>query len=170
MSKKKDQKRKMQLSAKSKMETFKFQVMFNKKTLLPTLPENHPVLNAELNAFCEKGLAEDMLTLRDIVEGIGKELNYRPEVEKGTFVGSPTGYLLGITAQNPFETENLTENFTQSNNIETPLQVQLHFDNEYRNEVVEWVSGHYQGVKTRLGQPILKLPNMVIEFKRVVKS
>ena len=49
MSKKKDQKRKMQLSAKSKMETFKFQVMFNKKTLLPTLPENHPVLNAELN-------------------------------------------------------------------------------------------------------------------------
>ena len=41
---------------------------------------------------------------------------------------------------------------------------------EYRNEVVDWVKENYEGVKTRLGQPILKLPNMVIEFRRVVKS
>jgi hypothetical protein len=47
--------------------------------------------------------------------------------------------------------------------------VTIAYDNEIRNRVVDWVKAHYEGVTTRLGQPIIKLQNMVVEFKRVLK-
>lgn len=51
-----------------------------------------------------------------------------------------------------------------------PLQVKLYFDNDVRNQVVEWVKAQYPNVTTRLGQPIVKLPNVVVEFRKVVKN
>ena len=50
------------------------------------------------------------------------------------------------------------------------MQVVLYYDNEIRNQVIDWVKARYEKVTTRLGQPILKRPNMLVEFKRVVKS
>ena len=50
-----------------------------------------------------------------------------------------------------------------------PLKVTIAYDNEIRNRVVDWVKAHYDGVKTLLGQPILKMENMTVEFKRVIK-
>ena len=139
MSKKQDPKRKAQLNEKARTESFRFQVMWEKSQKLPEMPDE--TLNAELNALCEKGLAEEMFTLRDIVEGVRKELGYQTEAGKGSL-----------------------------ENIQLPLQVVLYYDNEIRNRVVDWVKARYEKVTTRLGQPILKRPNMVIEFKRVVKS
>ena len=65
MSKKQDPKRKAQLNEKARTESFRFQVMWEKSQKLPEMPDE--TLNAELNALCEKGLAEEMFTLRDIV-------------------------------------------------------------------------------------------------------
>ena len=51
-----------------------------------------------------------------------------------------------------------------------PMQVSLRYDNSVRNQVVEWIIAHgYKEVKTRLGQPILKMNKLVVEFKRLVK-
>ena len=68
MSKKQNPKRKAQLNEKARTESFRFQVMWEKSQKLPEMPDEN--LNAELNALCEKGLAEEMFTLRDIVEGV----------------------------------------------------------------------------------------------------
>ena len=167
MSKKQDPKRKAQLNAKARMESFRFQVMWEKKQKLPEMPDE--VLNAELDALCEKGLAEEMFTLRDIVEGVRKELGYQTETGKGALEGSIVPFLLGITTTCP-DLDQPNNSLTCAENIQLPLQVVLYYDNEIRNQVVDWVKARYEKVTTRLGQPILKRPNMVIEFKRVVKS
>ena len=126
-------------------------------------------LNAELDALCEKGLAEEMFTLRNIVEGVRKELGYQTETGKGSLEGTIVPFLLGITTTFPSSSQP-NNSLTRTENIQLPLQVVLYYDNEIRNRVVDWVKARYERVTTRLGQPVLKRPNMVIEFKRVVRS
>ena len=167
MSKKQDPKRKAQLNEKARTESFRFQVMWEKSQRMPEMPDE--TLNAELNVLCEKGLAEEMFTLRDIVEGVRKELRYQTEAGKGSLEGTIVPFLLGITTTCP-NLDQPNNSLARTENIQLPLQVVLYYDNEIRNRVVDWVKARYEKVTTRLGQPILKRPNMVIEFKRVVKS
>ena len=167
MSKKQDPKRKAQLKERARTESFRFQVMRKRDLELPEMPDE--ILNAELDALCEKGLAEEMFTLRDIVEGVRNELEYQTEAGKGSLEGTIVPFLLGITTTCPNSSQP-NNSLTRAENIQLPLQVVLYYDNEIRNRVVDWVKARYEGVTTRLGQPVLKRPNMVIEFKRVVKS
>ena len=167
MSKKQDPKRKAQLNAKARTESFRFQVTWEKNRKLPEMPDE--TLNAELDALCEKGLAEEMFTLRNIVEGVRKELGYQTEAGKGSLEGTIVPFLLGITTTFPSSSQP-NNSLTRTENIQLPLQVVLYYDNEIRNRVVDWVKARYERVTTRLGQPVLKRPNMVIEFKRVVRS
>ena len=167
MSKKQDPKRKAQLKERAKTESFRFQVMRKRDLELPEMPDE--ILNAELDALCEKGLAEEMFTLRDIVVGVRNELEYQTEAGKGSLERTIVLFLLGITTTCP-NLDQPNDSLTRAENIQLPLQVVLYYDNEIRNRVVDWVKARYEGVTTRLGQPILKRPNMVIEFKRVVKS
>ena len=126
-------------------------------------------LNAELDALCEKGLTEEMFTLRDIVEGVRKELGCQTEAGKGSLEGTIVPYLLGITTTRP-NLDQPNDTLTRAENIQLPLQIVLYYDNEIRNQVIDWVKARYEKVTTRLGQPILKRPNMLVEFKRVAKS
>ena len=60
------------MNEKARTESFRFQVTWEKNQKMPEMPDE--ALNAELDALCEKGLTEEMFTLRDIVEGVRKEL------------------------------------------------------------------------------------------------
>ena len=166
MSKQQNPKRKAQLSERARTESFRFQVMWEKNKILPEMTDEK--LNAELDALCEKGLTEEMLILQDIAEGVRKELGCETEAGKGSLEGSIVPFLLGITTTcpNPDQPNN---SLTHAGDIQLPLQVTLYYDNKIRNRVVDWVKARYETVTTRLGQPILKMPKMVIEFKRVVK-
>lgn len=155
------------MNAKTQIESFKFQVMWEKSRRLPDMKDD--ILNAELNAICEKGLAGAMLTLRAIVEGVREELGFQTETGKGSLEGTIVPFLLGITTALP-DTSQPNTALVNTDNIQLPLQVTLYYDNDIRNQVVDWVKSRYETVTTRLGQPILKMPDMVIEFKRVVKS
>ena len=166
MSKNKDQKRKAQLAARAKNESFRFQVEYMRKQKGIDIAGMEQELAAELDDICLNSLADEMLDLAKIVEGVKKELGYEHEVDKCSLNGSLVPYILGITATQP-------DNATYVSGIfaaHKPLQVSITYDNEIRNRVVEWVKVHYDGVTTRLGQPILKLQNMVVEFKRVIKA
>ena len=167
MSKKQNPKRKAQLNEKARTESFRFQVTWEKNQKMPEMPDE--ALNAELDALCEKGLTEEMFTLRDIVEGVRKELGYQTETGKGSLEGTIVPYLLGITTTRP-NLDQPNDTLTRAENLQLPLQVVLYYDNEIRNQVIDWVKARYEKVTTRLGQPILKRPNMLVEFKRVVKS
>ena len=94
----------------------------------------------------------------------------KPEDEKGSLRGAIVPYLLGISKYNPLEKEWYDGSLLDSEQIKLPLQVDIFYDNEVRNRVVDWVKARYQGMTTRLGQPALKLQHCTVVFRRVVKS
>ena len=168
MSKNQDKKRKEQLARKALNESFRFQVWFGRNQKQPELPDDSPLVNQELDVICEKGLAKDMLTLRDIMEGVRKDLGAEHLAEKCSLRGSMVCYLLGITTEQPNDKEWAEYSLADPTKVTLPLQIQVYYDNSIRNQVVDWVKGHYAGVTTRLSSPILKLPSMVIEFQRFI--
>ena len=92
------------------------------------------------------------MALADVLKGAKNNLGYLPEPGKCSKSGHETSPL------------------ADANKISLPLQIDVYYDNEYRNRVADWVKERYRDVTTRLGQPALKLPNMVVVFKRVLKS
>ena len=166
MSKNKDQKRKAKLATRAKNESFRFQVEFLRKQKGIDITGMEQELTAELDAICQNGLTDELLTLANIVEGVQRELGYEQEADKCSLNGTLVPFILGITTTQP-------DSITYVPNIfagQMPVQVRIAYDNEIRNRVVDWVKTHYDGVTTRLGQPILKLQYMVVEFKRVLKA
>ena len=165
-----ERKRKEKLEARANIDTFRFQIEYKIRQRFPELGEDHPAVVAEMDSICAAGLAEGMIVLGKMVTGIRTEMGVNPEADKGSLIGAIVPYVLGITMENPIENGQLDTTLANAAEIKTPLQVKLFFDNEVRNQVVEWVKAHYPNVTTRLGQPIVKLPNVVVEFKKVVKD
>ena len=168
--KQQERKRKEQLQARANIDAFRTQLEMKIRYHFPELGEDHPAVVAEVDAICAAGLAEGMFVLGKMVTGIRTEMGVNPEADKGSLIGAIVPYVLGITMENPIDNGQLDSTLTNAAEIKTPLQVKLYFDNEVRNQVVEWVKAHYPNVTTRLGQPIVKLPNVVVEFKKVVKD
>lgn len=159
--------RKVELAERTKNESLRFQVEWGIQSLGLELTDDVRMrIDDELRILQNLGLAGNLLTLKEIVDGVQRELNAMPEPLKGDLAGSFVAYCLGIVTVSPLERDLLKP---VSGNC-LPLQLTLYYDNEIRNEVVDWVKAHgYREVKTRLGQPILKMDKMVVEFKRVVK-
>ena len=167
MSKNRDIKRKEELATRTKNESFRFQVEFKRKQKGIDIMGWEERLNAELDAICENGLTEDLLSLGEIIEGVQKELGINQETDKCSLNGAIVPYILGITVICPDSTAYNPHLFNRGNQ---KLHVTICYSNEVRNQVVEWIKPQYDGVTTRIGQPILKLQNMVVEFKRVLKG
>ena len=166
MSKNKDQKRKAQLATRTKNESFYFQVEYTRKQKGIDIAGMEQELTTELDAICQSGITDDLFTLAKIVEGVRQELGFEQEADMCSLNGTLVPFILGITKTCPDSTTYNSGVFT----IHKPFQVTIAYDNEIRNRVVDWVRAHHDGVKTRLGQPVMKLENMIVEFKRVVKG
>ena len=123
-------------------------------------------LAAELDTICQNGLTVDILTLAKVVEGIRQELGYGQEADRCSLNGALVPYIFGITSVCPDGNSYVPGVFTGK----MPLRAVVAYDNEIRNRVVDWVKAHYDGVTTLLGSPVLRLQNMIVEFKRVVKE
>ena len=113
------------------------------------------------------------MEIREIAQGSAEmqaleEINIEaiPENERCSLNGAIVPYLLGITTVCPDSADTYVPGLFLG---EYPLQVVVAYDNEVRNQVVEWAKARFDGMTTRLGQPILKLPKMVVEFKRILK-
>ena len=157
--------RKAELAKRTKDESLQFQVEWGIHSLGLELTDEMRI-DDELRLLLNLGLADNILTLKDIVDGARQDLEAVPEPFKGNLSGSIVAYCLGITTGNPLE-KDLLKTVDEYN---LPLQLTLYYDNTVRNRVVDWIKAHgYQEVKTRLSQPILKMDKMVVEFKRVVK-
>lgn len=169
MSKKNDQKRKAALKLKSQIESFRFDVEWRRKKL-DIIPADHPTLKAEMDVVIELGLMDAFTTLSDVAKGVRENLGILQETDRGTLNGTILPFILGITPVNPMTTksENLFLSTLKAQDM--PLQVEIVYDNEVRNQVVDWVKTHFEGSSTRMGVPILKLKNMVVTFQRVVKN
>ena len=160
--------RKEELNERVKNEALQFQVNWGVKTLgIDVAEEVRKRIDDELRILKNLGLADNLLSLKEIVEGVKRDLNAVPEPFDGKLCGSLVAYTLGMTLGNPLDRNLLMP----VSSYTLPMQVSLRYDNSIRNQVVEWIKSHgYKEVKTRLGQPILKMDKMVVEFKRLVKS
>ena len=170
MNKNREQRRKEQIAVKTKNESFRFQVRWNRDKRAPEIADDDAVANAEINAICEKDLSDGMLALAEVLDGVHKELGYEHEVGKCTLDGSAVAYILGITTVKPADAQSGISPLADAGKINVPLQVDVYYDNECRNKVVDWVKERYKDMTARLGQSALKLHNVVVVFKRVVKS
>ena len=165
MSKNKDQKRKAQLAARAKNESFRFQVEFTRKQKGIDIMGMEQNLTAELDAICQNDLTDALLDLAKIVEGIQKELGFEQEADKCSLNGTLVPFILGITTAQP-DTTYVPGIFT----AQQPLLVSIAYDNEIRNQAVGWMKANGYEISSYLGQPLLKLKNVRIVIKRVVKS
>ena len=166
MSKNKDQKRKAQLAVRAKNESFRFQVEYTKKQKGIDIIGMEQNLTAELDAICQNSLTDALLDMARIIEGIRKELGFEQEVDKCSLNGSLVPFILGITATQPNSTTYVPYIFT----AQLPLQVTIAYDNEIRNRVVDWMKINGYEISSYLGQPLLKLKNVRIAIRRVLKS
>lgn len=170
MGKSKDTKRKAVLAQRALTESFKFQVWWGRNQKAQDIPDDSPFVLAELDTVFKAGLEQDFLTLREIIQNVERECGITAEGDRGTLRGSVVAFLLGITQTNPMDTGIVDMTLANPTNVNTPYQIEVFYDNEVRNQVIEWVKCHYDGVSTRLGQPVLKLGKSVIHFKRVIKQ
>lgn len=165
MSKNKDQKRKAQLATRAKNESFRFQVEYMRKQKGINIMGMKQVLTMELDAICQNGLTDALIDLANILEGIRKELGFEQEADKCSLNGSLVPYILGITSTQPDSATNVSGIFTE----QQPLQVTIAFDNEIRNQAVKWIEANGYEISSYLGQPLLKLKNVRIVIRRVVR-
>ena len=166
MSKNKDQKRKAQLAVRAKNESFRFQVEYTKKQKGIDIIGMEQNLTAELDAICQNGLTDALLDLAKMVEEMRKVLGFEQEADKCSLNGSLVPFILGITTTQPDSTTYVPGIFTEHQ----PLQVTIAFDNEIRNQAVKWMEANGYEISSYLGQPLLKLKNVRIVIRRVVKS
>lgn len=164
-----DQKNKKKVFEKIQAVSLKFQIQWEKNKLMPELSDEDEHIIAEYQTIRNSGMVDDFLTLYKIMSGIKSDIGIAPEPDKGTFQGMLVPYLLGFSSSAPASMDDSFYALTGLLSGQKPLQVQIFFDNEVRNTAVNWIKERYSGVSTRLGQPILKLTNMVVEFRRVVK-
>lgn len=166
MSKNKDQMRKAQLAIRAKNESFRFQVEYTRKQKGIDIMGMEQYLTAELDAICHNCLTEDLLNLAKIVEGIRKDLGFEQEATKCSLNGTLVPFILGITTIQPDSTTYVPDIFT----AQQPLQVTIAYDNEIRNQAVNWMKANGYEISSYLGQPLLKLNNVRIVIRRVLKS
>lgn len=166
MSKNKDQKRKAQLATRAKNESFRFQVEFTRKQKGINIMGMEQNLSTELDAICQNGLTDALLDLAKMVEEMRKELGFEQEADKCSLNGSLVPFILGITATQPDSATYVPDIFTEH----LPLQVTIAYDNEIRNQAINWMKANGYEISSYLGQPLLKLKNVRIVIRRVVKS
>ncbi len=166
MSKNKDQKRKAQLVTRAKNESFRFQVEYMRKQKGIDIMGMEQDLTTELDAICQNGLTDALLDLAKIIEGIRKELGFEQEADKCSLNGCLVPFIFGIAATQPDSTTYVPGIFT----AQLPLQATIAYDNEIRNQAVNWMKANGYEISSYLGQPLLKLKNLRIVIKRVLKS
>jgi hypothetical protein len=166
MSKNKDQKRKAQLATRAKNESFRFQVEYMRKQKDINIAGMEQELAVELDAICQNDLTDALLDMARIIEGIRKELGFEQETDKCSLNGTLVPFILGITTTQPDSTTYVPDIFT----AQQPLQVTIAYDNEIRNQAVNWMKANGYEISSYLGQPLLKLKNLRIVIRRVLKS
>ncbi len=166
MSKNKEQKRKAQLATRTKNESFRFQVEYMRKQKGIDIMGMEQNLSAELDAICQNCLTDALLDLAKIVEGIHKELGFEQEADKCSLNGTLVPFILGITTTQPDNTTYYPNIFME----QLPLQMTIAYDNEIRNQAVNWMKANGYEISSYLGQPLLKLKNVRIVIRRVLKT
>lgn len=164
MAKKKNQKKAESQAKKSAVETLRFQTHWGLKQLgLQDGNFFHELVDAEVNFVAELDLAQDLLAIKSLVDGVKQSFAVVPTLEKGDFTKSPTAVALGIVQVN--DINNIGIPLTWSEMIEKKL-LTIYYPEEYRNQIVDWAKANGYNTSTYLGLPIVKFSKLYIIVER----
>ena len=166
--KKRNGKKNEVMAGRAKCESLQFQAEWGAKKLGVEMSDVvRQRITEEVMVLGNMGLVEAVLTLKDTIEGIKGRFALNPEDVSGALEGSMVAFCVGILDKNPMDSDEVID----PNILNAPCMVKLKFDNDVRNQVVEWVrERNYGELKTMLGKPVLKLKNMIVEFGRVISE
>ena len=166
--KKRNGKKNEVMAGRAKCESLQFQAEWGAKKLGVEMSDVvRQRITEEVVVLGNMGLVEAILTLKDTIEGIKGRFALNPEDVSGALEGSMVAFCVGILDKNPMDSDEVIN----PNVLNAPCAMKLKFDNDVRNQVVDWVrEKNYGEVKTMLGKPVLKLKNMIVEFGRVIRE
>ena len=166
--KKRNGKKNEVMAGRAKCESLQFQAEWGAKKLGVEMSDVvRQRITEEVMVLGNMGLVEAVLTLKDTIEGIKGRFALNPEDVSGALEGGMVAFCVGILDKNPMDSDEVID----PNILSAPCMVKLKFDNDVRNQVVEWVrERNYGELKTMLGKPVLKLKNMIVEFGRVIRE
>ena len=166
--KKRNGKKNEVMAGRAKCESLQFQAEWGAKKLGVEMSDVvRQRITEEVMVLGNMGLVEAVLTLKDTIEGLKGRFALNPEDVSGALEGSMVAFCVGILDKNPMDSDEMID----PNILNAPCMVKLKYDNDVRNQVVEWVrERNYGELKTMLGKPVLKLKNMIVEFGRVIRE
>lgn len=164
MAKKKNQSRKIELANKSAVASMRFQTHFGLKQMgCEDGGLFHELADAEINYIAELGLTDDILSIKNLVEGIKRDLDTEPTVKKGDFCTSVVAIALGI-ARIPDLNEMLIPISWQDQISKKVLTI--YYPEASRNAAVDWAKANGYNTSTYLGHPVVKFKQLFIIIDR----
>ena len=165
MAKKRKQNRKNELSKKRSVESIRFQTHIGLKQIgRKDTDMFHWLADVEINVIAELELTDDILGIKNLVEGVRRELNVEPTLEKGDFCTSIVAIALGISKIPVLDDMKMPV-------VNWPDQINkkiltLYYPEESRNAVAEWAKANDYNTTTYLGRPVVKFKQLFIIIER----
>ena len=167
MTKKKNQKKAESHAKKSAVESLRFQAHWGLKQL-GNEDGNlfHTLVDGEVDFIAKLDLAQDMLAIKSLVDGVKQSFKATPTLEKGDFMKSPIAVALGIACVE--DINNIGIPLTWSEMIEQKL-LTIYYPEECRNQIIEWAKTNGYNTSTFLGRPIVKFCKLYLVIERTIK-
>ena len=164
MGKKKNQKKAEAQAKKSAVETLRFQAQWGLKQLgQPEDSRFHQLVDGELDVIAELELAQDMLAIKSLVDGVRQSLLAVPTKEQGDFVKSPTAIAIGIASVNEFEEMSMSPTWKE---LLKQKLLSIYYSDHIWNKVVDWAKANGYSTSTYLGRPIVKFGKVFVIIGR----
>ena len=163
MTKIKNQKKAEAHAKKSAVETLRFQAHWGLKQLGHEDDMFNQLIDAEVDFIAELELAQELLAIKSLVDGVKRSFVVTPTPEKGDFVKSPTAVALEIAQVEDINKIGLP--LTWSEMIEQKI-LTIYYPEEYRNQIVDWAKTNGYNISTYLGRPIVKFSKLYIIIDR----
>ena len=165
MTKKRKQNRKNELSKKGAVESIRFQTHIGLKQIGHKDTDMfHRLADAEINVIEELDLTDDILGIKNLVEGVKRALNVEPALEKGDFCTSIVAIALGIS-KIPVLDDMQMPVVNWPDQINKKL-LTLYYPEESQNAVAEWAKANDYNTSTYLGRPVVKFKQLFIIIER----
>ena len=165
MAKKRKQNRKNELSEKRAVESIRFQTHIGLKQIGHKDTDMfHRLADTEINVIAELDLTDDILGIKNLVEGVKRELNVEPALEKGDFCTSIVAIALGIS-KIPVLDDMKMPIVNWLDQINKKI-LTLYYPEESRNAVAEWAKANDYNTSTYLGRPMVKFKRLFIIIER----
>jgi hypothetical protein len=106
---------------------------------------------------------QDILSIKDLVDGIRKEFQVEPCVELGDFCNSLVTIALGIGRVEDLHNMGLPSDWKE---LMQKKLLKIYYPEEVRNKIFEWARTNGYNTSTYLGQPIVKFNKLFILLER----